>query len=116
MTLQDLLRSPDPANIKLAAIIATPEQFHEAVLGEMEWFEYSDTTHAVRYASTNEEELDLYASIRIDELFLVCRYRSQSIYGYIFDMKKTENYLKDLDGYLRRFTSTIQKRLCQISS
>ena len=115
MTLQDLLQSPDPANVKLAAIIATPEQFHEAVLGEMEWFDINYISISVRYTNNNPA-LVFYASIGISQVFLVCRYRSQAIYSQIFDMKNTENYLKDLDRYLRRFTSIIQKRLCQMQS
>ena len=116
MTLQDLLQSPDPANVKLAAIIATPERFHEAVLGEMEWFEVGYTTLAVRYANRTEGALDLWTSIGVEQVYLVCRYCYQPVFSQVFDMKKTENYLKDLDRYLRRFTLVIQKRLCEIPS
>lgn len=112
MTILDLLQSDDFANIKLAAIIATPEQFHEAILGLLELFTANAITKPkVVYTNNYDDLLLLSVSMSTDQIEMWCRYSFGTICQDFCYNTSLRNYLQNLDEQLRHWTASIQKRI-----
>lgn len=120
MTIRDLFLTEDIVNLKLAAVMASEEEFYYAALSFLELFEDPreksryEVAH-VKYATyRNDSKLRLYVSFTVDEMYFEARAGTQFLFFTTLSIscgKSLKTYLAEVELCLRSFMKIVQLKL-----